>query len=486
MLERVLKQNFFAVSAQAFVLVFGVAFTVAFAHLLSKEEFGLLATFVSLSMLAVNLSDVGVQQTAIRFFGKSFFAKDGKAGFYFWRLLKIKFAAAFVVCTLAFVFSSQLAEVILHDSSLAYVFQLAGASAFVYTFIHYSGFVFSAVNKYEFVSLSSLCLNALKLAVPLAVVYYFGANAFNAIAGVSLSFVLSLVVYVVIFLYLFKGKFEAKKQGDARAVNDFLFYSAVTAFVGYLFSNSDILLISYFSDSGQVALYRAAQVVLNAVFTVIPVSTTFLYSFFVELEAKKQGGVQARMFDKMVKYGAMFLIPLSFWLIFFAPEIMQVYPKGYAESVPALQAFAVVVFFVFVQNLSLTMLYTKAMVKKVTALTLALALLMALLNVLLIPKFGFYGAAVAYAIAFILVSIASLVLASNSLKLKLNSKHVLKPLVISLLGVIALAQLRAYVDPFILLFATPFAFALAYFVLLDGEDKKLLQRVKEIAGERKE
>ncbi|MBI5158749.1 oligosaccharide flippase family protein [Candidatus Micrarchaeota archaeon] len=477
MLERVLKQNFFAVSSQAFVLVFGAAFTIAFAHLLSKEEFGLLSTFVALAMLAVNLSDVGVQQTAVRFFGRSFFAKDGKAGFYFWHLLKIKLAASLVVCALVLVFSSQLAEIVLHDASLVFVFQLIGMAAFVYTFVHYAGFLFSAVNKYEFVSLSSLCLNALKLAVPLAVVYFMGANAFNAIVGVSLSFVLALAVYFAIFLYLFNGKLEAKKQGDAKPVDDFLFYSAVTAFVGYLFSNSDILLINYFSNSEQVALYRAAQVILNAIFAAIPVSTTFLYSFFVEMEAKKRGDVQAKMFDRMLKYGAMFLIPLTFYLVFFAPEIMGIYPRGYAESVPALQFFALAIFFVFVQNVSTTMLYTKAMVKKITVLTLALSLLMIVFNIALIPKLGFLGASITYVVAYGAVSIASLVLASCLLKLKISSKHVVKPLAISLVVTVALSQLRANVNPFVLLAATPFAFAVAYLILLDEEDKQLMQRI---------
>jgi O-antigen/teichoic acid export membrane protein len=476
MLRKIALQNLLSYMTQFVVPVFGFAFALIFSRLLGTQDYGLLMIFISFVMLLSTLCDFGMQTTIIRFVGASMHARDGRAGAYLRRLFLIKLSFAAPICAAAFALAPFLAALITHDASNTYLFQAASIVAFAYAFIPFMDAVFSAANRYEYGVLSSALLNALRIALALLFFYAFGASAQSAISGVSVAFLAATLLTAALFFRLMPR--ASAGSADYRAMRGYFTYAALISTFSAVFAGSDAMLVGAFGDSTGVALYRNASQIAGFLLMLMPFSTRFVLSSFIELEATGRQPAAKKMFGRMLKYGLAVSLPLSALVLLFAERILTfLYPPAYAAAAPALQVLAAAVPFVFVETVCLGVLFGRDRIRSLFYFTAVTSLSIFTLNVALIPAVGFVGAAASFLAVHAAASAWTFARCASHTGVRMRKEYVLKPALLSLAVAAALSYARAYpISTPLLISAGALAYSLAYLLLMDDEDRALMGR----------
>lgn len=162
-----------------------------------------------------------------------------------------------------------------------------------------------------------------------------------------------------------------------------------------LYMRIDQIMLMEFSDAKNVGLYSAV-VRISELFYVVPmIVSTSLWPYLMKLQE-----VSVPDYEKMLKriftLFHIFSISISFFISFFSNEIiMHLYGYSYLEAVPILNLHIWATPFVCIGVFSSQWYIVNGCQNTNLIWTFIGAILNILLNVILMPKFGAYGAAVA-------------------------------------------------------------------------------------------
>jgi len=482
MLSRALRLNAYAVAAQGAVIVGGVLFAVILTRLISKADYGLVTSFVSFVVFLSLMTDMGLRTTATKYVGAAYFSKDRKLWHYIMQLASLRFLFAVVAGLATFALAGTLADVILHSQQYAYVFQLTGITAMVYSVMHFCESLVSGANKYEYTFAGSVVVNFSRLVLPIAAVLLIAPTAQWTILGVAAGYLLGALSYVIFFRRIYGLKLEWPKmiRGEVR---EFAIYAALLALASSFLSNFDTVLLNLFLSTESVALYKAAQIVLIGVVSLAPISYIVVFTFFVELEATGKRKEQGEAYSQATKYGLIFFLPISVMMFVLAGDIIGVlYPGAYVPAADALKVFALVPPFVFLFNMNISTMQVRGEIKDACMLVFIACVLSIALNTLLIPYFGFVGAAIAYTGAYLIPTLISLPMMVRKLALHVQWTALARPLAISALASVAVVGARALGlnNELAVIAVFPLACAALYLLSLEEDDRRLLNAIAEV------
>ena len=273
----------------------------------------------------------------------------------------------------------------------------------------------------------------------------------------------------------------ARPEKIGSEVRTFAIYAGVLALAGAFLSNFDTVLLNAFLSPESVALYKAAQIVLIGVASLAPISYTVIFTFFVELEAKGDRKAQGEAYSQATKYGLDFFLPISVMMFVLAGEIVGfLYPGTYMPATDALRIFALVPPFVFLFTMNISSLQARGEIKGACMLGLLAGGTSLLLNFLLIPYFGFVGAAMAYAGACMIPALVSFPMMARKLEMSVSWTALARPLAVSALaaGAVAAARWLGLNNELALIAIFPIACAALYLLTLDSDDRRLLNALK--------
>jgi O-antigen/teichoic acid export membrane protein len=477
MLKRALKLNAYSVASQGAVLFTGVLFSIILTRILPLETYGLLTSFISFVVFIAMLSDVGLRTTATRYAGAAFFSDDKSLNAYITKLTALRMAIAGAMGIGIFIFADALAGAIFHSPSSAFVFRLTGAGAIAYAVMHYFEGLVSAANKYEYTFAGSVVVNVGRLVLPVVFAFAFAPTAEWAIAGVALGYLAGAAAYVFFFRKTYAGfrpDWSVPLPGDMK---QYMLYAGIIGIATAFFTQFDTVLLNSLLSPSNVGLYKAAQMVLIGVISLAPISYPVIFSFFVELEAKKQRGQQADAYAKAAKYGLTFFIPISVMMFALAPQIISViYTPTYAPSAGALAAFAFLPAFYFLFNVNVNTMLARGAIRSAALLFILASISSIALNVLLIPMFGFVGSAMAYAGAYIVPTLASIPLLARRLSLSFDVSALARPAVISIVAAgLSLFAAGATTEPLVPLILFPAVCGILYLASMDDDDRRVLK-----------
>jgi len=487
MLSRALRLNTYAVASQGAVIAGGVLFAVILTRLISKTDYGLVVSFISFVVFIALLSDMGLRTTATKYVGGAFFSKDRRLWRYIMQLAALRFALV-VAMGLAVAWQARFfAGLILHDPAYAYVFQFTGVTAIVYSVMHFFEGLVSAANRYEYTFAGSVVVNGGRLVLPVAAVLLIAPTAEWTIAGVAGGYLAGALAYALFFGRIYGMKPEWPSRMD-RDVGRFALYAALMALAGSFLSNFDAVLLNAFMVPESVALYKAAQMVLVGVVSLAPISYAVIFTFFVELEAKGKRREQGEAYSQATKYGLVFFLPISVMMFVLAGEIVGfLYPGAYVPAADALRVFALVPPFVFLFTMNISSLQARGEIRDACMLVLLAGALSIMLNVLLIPLFGFVGAAMAYAGAYLIPTLLSLPMMVRKLEMSVSWTALARPLAVSALaaGAVVAARWLGLSNEIVLIAIFPLACAALYLLTLDSDDRRLISALGTLARSEK-
>ncbi|OGW52070.1 MAG: hypothetical protein A2Y81_02300 [Nitrospirae bacterium RBG_13_43_8] len=241
--------------------------------------------------------------------------------------------------------------------------------------------------------------------------YYAGFLMEGVIYAFILSHLIALIAGLLYFKRIFPQSFDKKTKPDFELRN-IISYSTPLLFVGFLeyfLSWTDTLMLGALSTTRDVGIYRAAsQIPFLMTFFLFAISTIYA-PIAASLFHKREMQRFANMFKTTTRWISYTVVPIFVFILFSAREIMMLFGKGYVET-----GYIVIIILSFGQLVNCitgSVGYTLTMTgKQGVALIFSIVLLAIniVLDLLLIPKYGVLGAAIASSISAASINLAKL------------------------------------------------------------------------------
>jgi len=301
------------------------------------------------------------------------------------------------------------------------------------------------------------------------------------------------LTFFALFFEVYRIKlFELKFSFDSKLGKKLVVFSLPLMFVGilnFLMTWTDTLMLGYYKSSEVVGLYNAASPLAR----LIPIflnSAAFLYPPIVSrLYAQGKINEMKRTYQILTKWVFLLTLPL-FSVMFLFPEatILFIFGEKYVSAAPALQILALgFMFHTFLGLNGLTLVVIGQPKLNMVGDTFAV-ISNVVLNVLLIPKYGIVGAAVATAVSYFVANVFRSFWLYQRTKIHPFSWNYVKPLAISfgLLGLIQSLHLRVpniwYAIPILVVFLAVYFFLVLLSRSVDKEDVELFSAIEKKLG----
>jgi O-antigen/teichoic acid export membrane protein len=300
------------------------------------------------------------------------------------------------------------------------------------------------------------------------------------VAGVVIGVVISSVGWCLYLLLITRDYFEITFEGYADNTKTMLGFG-VQIFganaINMINYQADIVMIGYFLTATDVGYYAVA-VGLSKFFWLIPQAIqTITYPATSEYWANNNHSALQIMIDKSIKYTACVLLPIGLGVAFFAEDIITViFGEGFVYAVLPLQILVVgtVGYGIAAKAIggSTSAIGRPDINLKVVFVS---AFVNIILNLLLIPRFGIIGAAVATTVSLSVVSIIFLMWCVKLFSLKIDWKWYKNVSMSVFLSILIFYVGQAFVEKYIIGFIILFSFIIIiYYILLNKEDRKYI------------
>jgi len=236
---------------------------------------------------------------------------------------------------------------------------------------------------------------------------FFVLFNFPSVENLSYTYLFSALVASISVLFFFHFKvFHLKISWQRTVWQKFLIMSwplALTGLFGALYTYIDSVMMGYWGMITETGWYNAAYRIIMA--SLIPmglISGSFypvLSKFFKESKEKLQN-----VWNYQMEIMILLVAPLIIGGIVFASKIIDfVYGQAFSPSILAFQILIIMAGFIFLYRPFYDVMIASNQQKKVLLITLSGAIINIILNLILIPKFSLYGAAIATVTTYFLI-----------------------------------------------------------------------------------
>jgi len=233
----------------------------------------------------------------------------------------------------------------------------------------------------------------------------------------------------------------------------------ISAIIVFAYFKLDTILLSVLKTSADVGIYNAAYKVLEniaffpAMFVglVMPIMSRYIFH-----ERKKFELVA----DKTFKVFLVLTVPLFIGTLFLAGGIIRLIGgAGFVDSVPVLRLLAAAMVFIFFGNFFTNVIIAGSLQRKLMGILLFCAIFNVSLNLILIPRFSYIGAAITSSLTEGLVVLFSCFVAWKNLKYFPSFKKIF-PILVSGAGMALVFHFFGSLNFFLLAAVGVFAYAL--------------------------
>ncbi|MEK6889283.1 MAG: flippase [Nanoarchaeota archaeon] len=470
--------------------ILGYVYRMVVARYYGPEVYGLLILSFTIFGWFVMFSQLGVGAGILRdvsfYRGKK---KEDKVSFIVKFFISFLLTTGIIAGVILFIFSDIIAEKIFSNSGLsiflkffAFMLPLAGLRTVL-------SILMQAYEKIEWLTfLSKISDNLIKF-IALVVLIYFGIGLIN----IPISYLVAAVITVLIsYLYCrtsLKKIFSMKPKKDIKIIKGIFRYSLPLIFFGVsmsLITQADSFLIGIFRSVKEVGFYNAAVPIAF----LLEISVDLFGQMFFPIVAKEyaRGNIDLvkQLSQQIGKWVYIIGLPLLIlFLIFPGALIKTFFGEEYLVAVNALRFLSIGVMFMSIFAISKILLLIRGESNLIFKDTLIVLVLNIILNLLLIPKYGINGAAVATMVSFILLGLIFAFQSWKYLKIVPLRRKIIRISIVALIpSVILLLVKRLMEINFITLIIIAVLFLLVYSILLlltgclDRNDKFVLDSIK--------
>ncbi len=450
----------------AFFSLFGFFYRLLIARYLGPGDYGKIALAMTILALGTAVSVIGLNAGLQRYVSYFIGKKDKKrivgtikSGF------RISFPLSLFISLIVFIFSPQIALHIFHNPELTPLFRIFSLIIPFNAAILLLKSLFLSFKKPEYsVYVESFGEQFLKLILTLVVVLLGGK-----ILGVAYAYLAALSITLIFGFLLLQFKVFKVFKSKIMPVFDYrtLLIFSVPLFLSRILSLvmgwTDTFLLGYFKNETFVGLYNVALPLATSLTIFFTAFGALFFPIVTELYARKKITDIRNVYTVILKWIFLVTFPIFFLMILFPREIIRILFGG--AYLPASVALVMLCFGYFIHatigpaNLGLQ---TFKKTRYILYITLGMATLNVILNILLIPRFGMIGAAAATTTTLFLTHLSFFFKFRTIIKFKIPFKYYLKYILASAIPLTAIYFIiKIFFSP-----STPLILAIAFAIFL--------------------
>lgn len=391
--QTVLKNAFWLAFAEVFSRFLEFILIIYIIRALGAVDFGTFSfafAFVSLFSIA---SDFGLSDIATRELSQDEEAEREYSAIFSLRLI---LGAAVFVLILFFSFF------VTKEFPLRFIIWILGGYALINEFFSIIYAFLRARQKMEY----EFGIKVIR-AMAMVVIIFFVLFRISSIRNICYGYLLSNLAVLIFVLFIFHFKIQPLKfDFDKKIWNKFLRISwplGAAAIFGAIFVSIDLVIMGFFSQIAQAGFYNASKKII--VITTIPAMLIYM-SFFPALSKffKESKEKFHKMWDYYMKLMIILALPAVAGGWAFASRIIDLaYGRQFSPSIAVFQILIFMAGINFVYNPYVLVLIVSGQQKKYLLVNLIGAVVNVCLNLVLIPRYNFYGAAVSAVVTYIIL-----------------------------------------------------------------------------------
>ena len=304
---------------------------------------------------------------------------------------------------------------------------------------------YQAIEDFKYITLRSLFVRILSLVVLFIFVktkqdlfYYAGILVIGTVGN-------NIFNFFRLRKYIKLSKGEFKRLNLLRhlipALKIFILNLVISIYV-----NLDSVMLGFLKNEESVGYYAAATRLTKAILGIVSSLGAVLLPRFSNMITNGQKEEFQLLANKAASFTIALSLPMSVGLIFMAAPIIHIFcGNGFEPSILTLKLVAPIVLFIGLSGIiGMQILYPQGREKYVIISTMVGACINLLINYLLIPQYGQYGAALGTVIAEFMVTVIMILLGRKYLPINILSKQNLHYLIGSIVISILLAFLFVF------------------------------------------
>ena len=304
---------------------------------------------------------------------------------------------------------------------------------------------YQAIEDFKYITLRSLFVRILSLVALFIFVktkqdlfYYAGILVIGTVGN-------NIFNFFRLRKYIKLSKGEFKRLNLLRhlipALKIFILNLVISIYV-----NLDSVMLGFLKNEESVGYYAAATRLTKAILGIVSSLGAVLLPRFSNMITNGQKEEFQLLANKAASFTIALSLPMSVGLIFMAAPIIHIFcGNGFEPSILTLKLVAPIVLFIGLSGIiGMQILYPQGREKYVIIYTMVGACINLLINYLLIPQYGQYGAALGTVIAEFMVTVIMILLGRKYLPINILSKQNLHYLIGSIVISILLAFLFVF------------------------------------------
>jgi len=382
--------------SQIVASICGFIWTIVIARYLGAHDYGILGFATSLTGILSITIDFGISTHIVRHIATDYDSTPKYLG----NALPLKsiFAIFTSILTLIILLILQCDEVTI---TITLLFTL---EMIIKSFINIMNGAFQAFEKGKYQGIGNTLLNIILLIfILLAIFSDWG------ILGITFAYLISNII-ALIYIYATFTKHVAKPhfELDKSFCKKITMYSMPFAITGVLYSiyySIDIIMLNHIVGNTATGIYNASYKLINVITLLYTAYTAVIFPVMSKF-FKNDEELLEISYEKSIKYLMLIMIPLAMGTMIYSTDIIQlIYGSEYINSAPTLSILIWTVCLLFVAspgNILLQASHKEVTVTKIYAIAAAFNFI---LNLILIPKFSYIGAAITTVVSDILIVI---------------------------------------------------------------------------------
>ena len=355
------------------------------ARLLDQASFGKFSFALSLSFIAIITADLGINQLLIREIARD----KNNANKYFINAFVVKLIFALIT----YIFIILLLNGLNYPKDTRYVVYLIWIFTIISTFTDLFYSIFRAFERMFYDSL----IKTLRMLILTSIGLYVLFKGYGVLTFSFVFIVVEALMVSVACIIAQKSFIKVKLDLSFKFMKDIVktaFPLGIAFFFSSIYFYIDSIMLSKMKGDVQVAIYSVAYNLALAILFIPAVYTNAIYPVMSRYyKTSKEDLIY--LYKKSFKYLYILGLPISAGLYILASRIIVFfYGKEYVGSVIALQ---IISWFLFIKFLNYLMAYALSSVDRQNSRMIGqglTAVFNVVLNLILIPKLGYIGAAV--------------------------------------------------------------------------------------------
>jgi O-antigen/teichoic acid export membrane protein len=450
-------------------------FVILLARFLSPEGFGLYNLAMSVVLTLTLITDIGINNTLLRYVSFSLGkGNNKKAAAYTRYLFKLKFMLTIIISLALFSLSYPLSIFIFKKQEIFFPLIILSFYLVILSLENFLEYLFFAVKKVQFLTIKELILQTLRISFAFLVFVFL--KGYNQLLGIFLSILLAQLVIFFFLYFVLKVKysflfFEEKESINKKEIFSFIRYLAVGNFSNMFFAYIDVIMLGIFLSSVYVGYYSAAVTLIGSLVAFVTVSNILL-PLFAQINKSQLNYSYERVF----KYACIISIPMVFGSFALGKYFIRLfYGLDYLPAVLPFYFLIPVIFFGIISDTLISLFSARAKPKYFASMLVLTALLNIILNYFLITlllrvssNWAMAGAAIATLVSRFFYFGSLFILARKKLKIDFNLASFIKPFFSGLIMFFIIFYINNLLQDMTLLLGVIeiIVGALIYFVLL--------------------